>query len=198
MKANLITTILVFTFLFSNTVYAKNYKCHNESKKIKISVAKKLIVDNFYSNYAGKLVITELKNKDVWNKLETQIYRVEEKEIIFYAITNNKITKLGGSYSYNLDYFATDLDKDGKYEMIFSYQFGSGVSRGVLGVYSYFYEIQVGTTCVIPSNHSISHFVFDKKSDSEVYIYVDASSNKIMQGQLKIVENNKTKTLEIQ
>ncbi|MBN2662735.1 MAG: hypothetical protein JXR68_03720 [Bacteroidales bacterium] len=125
--------------------------------------------------------------------MNTQLYRAENDSIMFFAITNKTVTYLGGHYSFDLNYVICDLDLDGDFECIYTYQFGSGVSRGVLGVYTKSQLLEIDNTCKIPANYTISNFNFIKKSDYFLEINVQTIDEEIMHGQLKI--ENKTKVI---
>jgi hypothetical protein len=192
--------IFIFLLILTSNLIVLNAceKNYLESvKKLKLTEAKKLITSEFYANSEKEIKIYEITNKKVWKKMQTQIYRVEGSEILFYAINDHKVTSLGGSYSYDLTYIVCNLDNDANYEMIYTYQFGSSVSRGILGIYNTAYKIEIDNTCIIPSPHSVSHFVLNKKSETEISVYVNSEDKKIMEGTFSITEIDNKKTLII-
>lgn len=153
------------------------------NEKLRLSDAELLL-----KKYSENNQITELTNDEVWNKMNTQLYQIENDSIMFFAITNKTVTYLGGHYSYDFNYEVCDLDSDGNFECIYTYQFGSGVSRGVLGGYSNNQLLKIDNSCIIPSKKSISWFRFIKHSDYSLGVYVQTPSEKMMFGNL-LIEN---------
>ncbi len=165
--------------------------------KLKSAKAIDMLKSTLYSGIDKSIKIKELTTTELWNKMQTQIYSIEDDSIKFYAIHNNKVIHLGGHYSYDLDFVVCDLNKDGTFECIYTYQFGSGVSRGVLGVFANNQDITVDNSCVIPSKYTIAYFHFDKKSDYKIDVHVQSANEKIMQGTLFIEEKLEAKNLKL-
>jgi len=161
-----------------------------DAAKIDLSAAKSLIKNEFYKNIEDELVITELTTQELWQKMGTQIFRIENKGS--FAIQNNKVTDLGERpYTCYLDFVICDLDKDGNFECFYTYQFGSGVSRGILGCYSKNTLFDIDQSCIIPSYETIANFKFVKKSDYYLDVYVQTPEKQIMNGSISIEKNNK-------
>ena len=165
--------------------------------KISLQEFKELVQPEFYKEQKGELKAAEISEAPIWEKMQTQLFRVEDRLIQFYAVHNRKITLLGGEFSCSLRTAVCDLDNDGKYECIYTYEYGSGVSVGVLGIYSPTEKMEIGKSCLIPPGNSMANFVFEKKSDRRVDVYVDAMNEKIMQGTLILKSSDGRKILEI-
>ncbi|MBN1252577.1 MAG: hypothetical protein JXA16_10605 [Bacteroidales bacterium] len=161
-----------------------------DAAKIDLSTAKSLIKNEFYKNIEDELVITELTTEELWQKMGTQIFRIENKGS--FAIQNNKVTDLGERpYTCYLDFVVCDLNKDGNFECFYTYQFGSGVSRGILGCYSKNNLFDIDQSCIIPSYETIANFKFIKKSDYYLDLYVQTPEKQIMNGTISIENFNK-------
>lgn len=157
----------------------------NDASKIKLSEAKSLIKNEFYKENDEEFKITELTTDELWQKMRTQIFRIENKGS--FAIQNNKITDLGERpYTCYLDFVVCDLDKNGNFECYYTYQFGSGVSRGILGVFSENKLFEIDKSCIIPSYETIANFKFVKISDYQLDIYVETPEKQIMKGTISI------------
>lgn len=165
--------------------------------KISLKEFTELVQPEFYKERKGEIKAAEITDADVWDKMQTQLFRVEDNLIRFYAVNERRITVLGGEYSYSLRTAVCDLDYDGKHECIYTYEYGSGVSVGVLGIYSPTEKIEISKSCIIPPGNSMAHFVFEKKSDQRVDVYVDTMNEKIMQGTLILKNSDGRKILEI-
>lgn len=165
--------------------------------KMSLSNFRERVKSLFYPDFNGELRVEEITDPAVWEKMATQIFRSEEKKVVFYAVHNQKITVLGGDFGYSFKTVVCDLDADGKYECIYTYESGSGVSVGILGIYSPFEKIEIGRSCIIPSTHAMAYFVFEKKSEKQVELYVNSMDEKIMHGTFELEVSGGTKRLEI-
>lgn len=160
------------------------------AKKINLPTAKSLIKNDFYKNTQDELTITEQTTDELWQKMGIQLFQIENKGS--FVIQNNKVIDLGERpYTFYLDYVVCDLNRDGNYELYFNYQFGSGVSRGILGCYSQNTLFDIDQSCIIPSHETIANFKFVKKSDYNLDIYVQTPNKQIMNGTIIIDNNNK-------
>ncbi|MBN2893924.1 MAG: hypothetical protein JXL97_18795 [Bacteroidales bacterium] len=169
----------------------------NDDQKLSLNKAEDLIKNEFYKD-SKKLKVVELTTDEVWDKMSTQIYRVEGDEILFYAINGEKVSSLGGSYSYDLDFVVTDLDNDGNYELVYTYQFGSGVSRGVVGAYSTVEQIAVDESFTAFNNYSILFFNFDKISNNNVTVEVKTAEETLKTGKLGLMDFDGIKILMLE
>lgn len=182
-----------FLSLFSVSFGQKS----QQYQKLSLEEAKALILNKSFSESDKIQEFTELNDKDCWKKMHTQLYMVATDRILFYAITDRRVEALGGHYSYDLNRVVCDLDNDGNYELIYSFQFGSGVSVGILGIYSPGDKIDIDKSCEYAEKSLVSSYTFDKINDQKVKMQLKHYNKVVKEGYFLLDSTNKGKMLKV-
>lgn len=165
------------------------FKAGNEDRTGNTTIAKQPIplveaerkIHEYYGSHSseispavpGPLKITEMPSEEVWEKMQAQLYSVEcNQGVIFFIIDHGSTVCLKGCFDPTLRYVVSDLDRNGMYELIYTYQFGSGVSTGVLGAYTEGRIIGIGTELTKKNYGLMYSYQFEKSNDQDVAFQV--------------------------
>lgn len=83
------------------------------------------------------LEIEEITTDELWNEMGVQLFanNCPQRYEYVFAIVQDKAVMLKEHWgAYYFDYALSDMDGDGRKEMLYAYDWGSGIVRSVLGV----------------------------------------------------------------
>jgi heat shock protein HslJ len=115
------------------------------AERISIAEAERLVRTMFLEenpdmNPAVEFPLTELTPDEVWQRLNAQVFQVNDGIYQFYTylIKREEVVPLGiGLGGAGLTSMGvTDLDRNGSPELVYTYSFGSGIHRSHVGMYS--------------------------------------------------------------
>ncbi|MFZ5353143.1 MAG: hypothetical protein ACOZCL_10535 [Bacillota bacterium] len=137
--------ILVILLIFIFYTFSNNEISVKPNLKLSVNEAEQLIrdyiiKDNPNMNPEAKFPLIETTTNEIYSKLHAQVYKVTDGSHMKgqdYIIKDGIINALGSYWGGNgiTDMKVIDLNRDGRFELLYHFYTGSGVSRLVEGIY---------------------------------------------------------------
>jgi hypothetical protein len=125
-------------------------------------------------NPAAEFPLEERTTDEIWQRMGAQVFQVTESVAYgqFYITRDGRVEFLGASpwgvCAGELDMYVTDLDSNGRPELVYTYETGSGISYAYIAAYSGDWPEPVSRVPMM--NMSGGRVVIDRTSDQEVHV----------------------------
>ena len=106
----------------------------------KLAVRKEIFRSTPTMNPSAQFPLKEITTPEVWTRLHAQIFKITDgaREDEDYLVYRKQIYGLGGGFGgYGImSMCVADLNGDGRPALLFSYSWGSGIHRSLIGLWS--------------------------------------------------------------
>jgi hypothetical protein len=150
-------------------------------RRISVTEAERLVRSRVFSdnpdmNPAAEFPLEGRTTDELWQRMKAQVFQVTDGVHygVFYLIKDGKTQPLGtsayGACGYGLSMQVTDLDNNGKPELTYTYESGSGIPYSHVAVYSEDWSEHLSVDTMI--NSSGGRLIVDKVNDQNVLIKI--------------------------
>lgn len=118
---------------------------------------------------AADAVVRDWTTPDIWQRLHIQVFTFDMQG---YVVSPNEATIIGGAFGGSglRSVCVSDLDADGRPELLFTHSWGSGLHRSMVGAWCPYRPAEPVDADVAYT--SLPDFVLDRRSDQDVAVRV--------------------------